>query len=118
MMKRLAVALLVSLSLSLVLISCADSPTTPSKQLCETNNTAQITFENKYASQSIDVVWDNSKLSLSPLVPGQKSAEQTVSAGVSHTLLFRKAGTSDVACAQSSPNLAQCSTYNYWCPGS
>jgi hypothetical protein len=117
-MKRIAVALLVSLSLSLVLISCSDSPTAPTKQLCETNNTAQITFENRYASQSIDVVWDGSRLSLSPLAPGQKSAEETVSAGVSHTLLFRVAGTSTVACSQSSPSLAQCSTYNYWCPGS
>ncbi len=117
-MKRLAVAFLVSLSLSLVLISCSSSPTAPTKQLCETNNTAQITFENRYASQSIDVVWDGSRLSLSPLAPGQKSAEQSVSAGVGHTLLFRVAGTSTVACAQSSPNLSQCSTYNYWCPGS
>jgi hypothetical protein len=117
-MKRLAVALLVALSLSLVLISCSSSPTAPSKQLCETNNTAQITFENRYASQSVDVVWDGSRLSLSPLAPGQKSAEQSVSAGVSHTLLFRVAGTTTVACAQSSPNLSQCSTYNYWCPGS
>ena len=116
-MKRFAVALLVSVSLSLVLISCSDSPTAPTKQLCETNNTAQITFENRYTSQSIDVVWDGSRLSLSPLAPGQKSAEVTVPAGVSHTLLFRVAGTSTVACAQSSPNLAQCSTYNYWCPG-
>jgi hypothetical protein len=65
----------------------------------------------------IDVVWDGSRLSLSPLAPSQKSAEVTVPAGVSHTLLFRVAGTSTVACAQSSPNLAQCSTYNYWCPG-
>jgi hypothetical protein len=117
-MKRFAVAILAALSLSLVLISCSDSPTAPTKQLCETNNTAQITFENRYTGQSIDVVWDNSRLSLSPLAPGQKSAEVTVSASVSHTLLFRKAGTNEVACAQSSPNLAQCSTYNYWCPGS
>jgi hypothetical protein len=116
-MKRFAVAILAALSLSLLLISCADSPTAPTKQLCETNNTAQITFENR-SSQSIDVVWDGSRLSLSPLAPSQKSAEVTVPAGVSHTLLFRVAGTSTVACAQSSPNLAQCSTYNYWCPGS
>ena len=117
-MKRFAVAILAALSLSLVLIGCSDSPTAPTKQLCETNNTAQITFENRYTSQSIDVVWDGSKLSLSPLAPGQKSAEVSVSAGVSHTLLFRVAGTSTVACSQSSPSLAQCSTYNYWCPGS
>jgi hypothetical protein len=117
-MKRLTVALLMSLALALAIISCSDSPTTPTKQLCETNNTAQITFENRYTSQAIDVVWDGSKLTLSPLAPGQKSTEQTVSAGVNHTLLFRVAGTSTVACAQSSPNLAQCSTYNYWCPGS
>ena len=117
-MKRIALALLVSLSVSLVLNSCSESPTAPTKQACETNNTAQITFENRYTSQSIDVVWDGSKLSLSPLGPGQKSAEVTVSAGVSHTLLFRVAGTSTVACSQSSPNLSQCSTYNYWCPGS
>ena len=117
-MKRFAFALLVSASMSLVLISCSESPTAPTKQACETNNTAQITFENRYTSQSIDVVWDGSKLSLSPLGPGQKSAEVTVSAGVNHTLLFRVAGTSTVACSQSSPNLSQCSTYNYWCPGS
>jgi hypothetical protein len=117
-MKRFGVPLLVSLSLALVLISCSESPTAPTTQLCEKNNSAQITFENRYTSQSIDVVWDGSKLTLSPLSPGQKSAEQTVSAGVTHTLLFRVAGTSTVACSQSSPNLSQCSTYNYYCPGS
>jgi hypothetical protein len=118
-MRRLTVAALVSLSLSMALISCTESPTTPTPtQACVTNNSAQITFENRYTSQSIDVVWDGSKLTLSPLGPGAKSSELTVSAGVSHTLLFRVAGTSTVACAQSSPNLSQCSTYNYYCPGS
>ena len=119
-MKRLAVAALVSLSLSLVLISCTTSPTTPTPtpKACETNNSAQITFENRYTNQSIDVVWDGSKLTLSPLAPGVKSSEVTVSAGVAHTLLFNVAGTSTVACSQSSPNLSQCSSYNYYCPGS
>jgi len=119
-MKRLAIAALLSLSLSLVLISCSESPSTPTPavQACVTNNSAQITFENRYTSQSIDVIWDGSKLTLSPLGPGVKSSEVTVSAGVSHTLLFRVAGTSTVACSQSSPNLSQCSSYNYYCPGS
>ena len=119
-MKRLSLAALVSFSLSLVLISCSEIPTTPTPavQACVTNNSAQITFENRYTNQSLDVVWDGSKLALSPLGPGQKSSELTVSAGNTHTLLFRVAGTSTVACSQSSPNLSQCSTYNYYCPGS
>jgi hypothetical protein len=81
---------------------------------CERNNTATVQFENRSASNTTyDVVWDGSKLTT--LAPGTKSSTYTVSAGTTHTLAFKITNTSRMACSQSSPNLAQCQTYLYWC---
>lgn len=112
----------VSLIAIVLTVGCAgktDTPTAPTPipvAACVTNNTADITFENRFSSSTLDVIWDGSKLSLSPLGPGVKSGTITVAAGVAHTLLYRYTNTQTVACTQSSPVLAQCSTFNFWCP--
>lgn len=113
----------VALLSSVVLVSgCAGKTATPTAPTptpvaaCVTNNSADVTFENRFSSTTIDVVWDGSKLSLSPLAPGAKSTAITVAAGVTHTLLFRITNSATPACTQSSPVLAQCSNFTYWCP--
>jgi hypothetical protein len=116
-MRRFATAALVSSLPALVLVNCYRSPTAPNSEVaCVTNNTAQVTFENRFTGQSLDVVWNGGKLSSSPLGPGARSPEMTVAAGVTHTLRFQYAGTPTLACAQSSPVLWQCTTLNYRCP--
>jgi hypothetical protein len=116
-MRRIATAALVSSSLALGLVNCYRSPTAPNSEVaCVTNNTAQVTFENRFTGQSLDILWNGGKLSFSPLRPDATSPEMTVAAGVTHTLRFQYAGTPTLACAQSSPVLWQCTTINYRCP--
>lgn len=86
------------------------TPTTPE---CEKNHTAQVTFQNKSATNlTYDVIWDGSKLTT--IAPGASSQVYTVSAAT-HTLQFRITNTSKAACTQSTPVLAQCHSYTYWC---
>jgi hypothetical protein len=86
------------------------TPTTPD---CEKYNTCTVTFENKSVNNyTYDVIWDGSRLTT--LAPWTKSQAYTVSAGT-HTLHFMRSNSSREACTQSTPSLAQCMSYTYWC---
>jgi len=107
---------ILALLVSLMMVGGCSSPltpTTPTKPACETNHTAEVTFQNKSANNlTYDVIWDGSKLTT--IAPGASSQVYTVSAAT-HTLQFRITNTSLPACTQSSPVLAQCQSYTYWC---
>lgn len=82
-------------------------------RVCEANNTAKVRFINKTgSSQTYSVLWDGSVLTT--LGPGVTSDYYTVAAG-QHTLHFMIANTATEACTQSTPNLAVCSSMEYWC---
>lgn len=83
--------------------------------LCQINNTATVTIENRSATTSQTIVWDG--VNLFTLTPGQVAAAMTVAAGVPHTLAFRVANTAVNACNQSAPVLAQCSRQTIFCTG-
>jgi len=109
-MKRLI--FLLGLSFFLSCGKESSTPTTPTIPTCERNNTAVIQFQNRSARNlTYDIIWDGSKAMT--LAPNQ-NGDLTVSAGT-HTLLFRVSNTSITACAQSSPNLARCSTQAIAC---
>lgn len=80
---------------------------------CEANNTASVRFINKTGtSQTYSVVWDGSVITT--LGAGATSEYFTVAAG-QHTLHFMIANSTAEACTQSTPNLAVCSSMEYWC---
>ena len=111
------VAFILAVGALVVSAACGASPSEPSepaKPLCQVNNTATVTFENRSANNSTyAVVWDGS--TWTTLAPSVKSAEFTVAAGIQHTLTFKIANSSNNACTTSTPTLAQCSSNNYWC---
>lgn len=83
------------------------------KRTCEANNTAKVRFINKTGtSQTYSVIWDGS--TITTIGPGATSDYFTVAAG-QHTLLFKIANSSQEACSISTPNLAVCSSMEYWC---
>jgi hypothetical protein len=91
----------------------APSTTTTTTQPCEKNNTAQVRFVNKTGSSTTySVVWDGS--TLTTVAPGATSDYYTVAAG-QHTLHFMIANSTSEACTQSTPNLAKCTSMEYWC---
>jgi len=80
---------------------------------CEANNTAKVRFMNKTGtSQTYSVLWDGSVITT--LGPGATSEYYTVAAGT-HTLHFKIANSTAEACTPSTPNLAVCSSMDYWC---
>lgn len=80
---------------------------------CEANETAKVRFLNKTGtSQTYSVVWDGSVITT--LGPGATSEYYTVAAG-QHTLHFMLANSTTSACTPSTPNLAVCSSMEYWC---
>jgi hypothetical protein len=82
---------------------------------CQANDTANVAFGNRSTSTTQDVVWDG--FAVGTLIPGQTSTPPlTVAAGVPHTLIFRIANTSTIACAYLTVVPAQCSTPVYTCP--
>jgi hypothetical protein len=88
-------------------------PSTSTTQPCESNNTAQVRFVNKTGSSTTySVVWDGS--TLTTVAPGATSDYYTVAAG-QHTLHFMIANSTSEACTQSTPNLAKCTSMEYWC---
>lgn len=92
----------------------APTPTPAAVPACQTNNTAEISFENRSNSNTTYyVLWDGSNLLT--LAPGQKSDPRTVAAGVQHTLVFRISNTNSNACTPSTPTLPQCSSNTYSC---
>lgn len=114
---RLAGFLLIS-GASFLLSGCpfspaSSTPSTPSTPACQTNNTATIAFENRSTTGlTYNVVWDGS--TITSLTPGSKSQYYPVTAGVTHSLTFQKSNGA-AACTTSSPNLAQCYSYTYYC---
>lgn len=81
-------------------------------QTCAVNSTAQVQFSNRSASSTYSVVWDGSVVTT--LAPGVTSEFFTVAAG-DHTLAFKYSNSANLACTESTPNLAQCSSMVYWC---
>ncbi|MBW7914375.1 MAG: calcium-binding EGF-like domain-containing protein [Taibaiella sp.] len=80
---------------------------------CEANETAKVRFINKTGtSQTYSVVWDGSVITT--LGPGATSEYYTVASG-QHTLHFMIANSTTSACTPSTPNLAVCSSMEYWC---
>jgi hypothetical protein len=100
------------------LYSCTKNDTeeptpTPVIAECERNHTAEVYFENRSVSNTTyDVIWDGSRLTT--LSPGNRSNTYKFSAA-QHTLEFRKTNTGTAMCTPSTPSLAQCSAYAYWC---
>lgn len=97
-------------------VACgSDTPTTPAPVIpaCQSNNTASVTFGNRSAATTQDVVWDGNRTAT--ITPGQNSTPITVAAGVAHNLQFRITNTTLAACAASSPIPVQCSTPVYTC---
>ena len=100
-------------------MGCTKTTTSPSNNTttttlpCESNNTAQVRFVNKTGtSTTYSVVWDGS--TITTVAPGATSDYYTVAAG-QHTLHFMVANSSAEACTQSTPNLAKCTSMEYWC---
>lgn len=80
---------------------------------CDVNHTAVVVFENRSTSgKTYDILWNNVKIAT--LAPGKKTKAEAYSAGT-HTYVFRKTGTTINACNPGYPNLAQCSSYTFWC---
>jgi len=118
-MNRLIGALVFVMALMIGYPACQQAtPTQPEQPdpvipACQTNNTADVTFQNKSGhNYTYDVIWDGS--TLTTLAPGATSKAYTQAAGA-HTLHFMISNTRLQACTQSSPVLAQCQSYTYWC---
>ena len=83
---------------------------------CELNQTGEIYFINKSNTNSTyDIIWDGAKLTT--LAPGETSATYTVTANITHTLLFQYTNTSNLACTASTPVIPQCQSVWYSCTG-
>ena len=81
---------------------------------CKLNNTGEVYFVNNSATgKSYDIIWDGTKVAT--VGPFSQSSTITVTASISHTLLFRVAGTSTTACSQSTPSVPQCQKWNFSC---
>ena len=92
------------------------TPTAPTVQACETNNTAQVKFQNKSnTNKTYDIIWDGSKVGT--VAPGATSSTSTVAAGVQHTLVFKITNTNTEACTPSTPTPAKCTSQTYSCTG-
>ncbi len=83
-------------------------PVTPD---CQKYNTAKIYFENRSSNSTYDVILDGARIG--SIGTGQ-SMSRTVAAG-EHTILFRFANLSSIACSQAHPNLATCACETYYC---
>ena len=83
---------------------------------CEANQTASVRFTNLSSTSSThDVIWDGSKIAT--VIPGDTTEYFTVTANIEHTLQFKFTNSSDPACNESKPIIAQCSFQTYWCTG-
>ena len=81
---------------------------------CQTKNTAQIYFKNlSTTGKSYDIIFDGANVAT--IAPGGQSSKITITATVTHTLIFKVAGTSTFACSQSTPSIPQCQTQYYSC---
>lgn len=101
--------------LSFFLIGCSkeDLQEYEAGVTCDTNHTAVVVFENRSASgKTYDILWNGVKVAT--LKPGEKTRAEAYSTG-SHTYVFKKSGTTTSVCTPGYPNLAQCSSYTFWC---
>ena len=134
---KLSLLLVLSLFVVLIISACEDDPVpisgctdinatnfNPSAEIddgscllaCEVNQTAQVRFTNLSTTNSThDIIWDGVKLTT--VAPGDTTTFFTVTANIAHTLQFKFTNTSDLACTDSSPILAQCSSHIFWCSG-
>lgn len=112
---RIAALVLVVLSASCGGKESAPAAPTPTPvPACQTNNTATVTFENRFTTGTFDVIWDGAKLLT--LSAGMKSQAITVAAGVGHSLVFQWTNTNTWACVPGTPVPGQCSSHVYYCP--
>jgi hypothetical protein len=109
------------LSVALACAACGnDSPSSPSKSTpppptvpaCQSNTTAQLTFENRTPNYSHDLYLDGAKMAL--LGPGQTSQPFTVAANTQHQVRWVYTNTNRTACTVM-PVPATCSTTLYYC---
>ena len=94
------------------------SPVTPTPvvvvaPLCQTRNTAEITFGNTSLNSTYSVVFDG--VSRVTLAPGQTSQVYTEAAGVQHKVDFKYSNSSLLACNTSTPVWAQCTNQTISC---
>lgn len=83
---------------------------------CEVNQTGRVYFINNSNSNSTyDIIWDGAKLTT--ITPGETSITYTITANITHTLVFRFTNTSTDACTSSAPVIPQCQTIWYSCTG-
>jgi len=117
-------------SLAALLAACAvlaacgggsDSPTTPSNatpppRTCETNNTGEITFENRSNSgATYAVIWDGFRLA-GTIAPGQTTQPMTVPAGEHRAaVIFTHNG--HYACGPTTITIERCVARNMACNG-
>jgi hypothetical protein len=99
-----------------LLFTCSSpdsSPPPPTAPDCETNHTADVTFENRSTNNiAYDIYWDGKILCV--LSPGTKSITYKMSYGT-HKYEFVYTNTFIPMCATTTVNLVQCQTYLYYC---
>jgi hypothetical protein len=78
---------------------------------CQENHKATMQFKNESGAATYDVVLDGAEIGT--IGPG-KSLTRDMAAG-HHTFAFYFAGTSNMACNTSTPNLAQCDSHVFSC---
>ena len=109
-------ALVLIVLLSMMTVACGGSKSamapTPVVPVCQSNNTATLTFENRTANRTHDLYLDNANAAL--LGPGQTSRAFTVAAGVQHSVVWRYTNTYLSACV-TTPIPAVCSSQLYFC---
>ena len=116
-MKRNGIFVVIGLLLmSVLIVSCgSDSDPLGIGSDCSVNNTATVAFKNSSTTgKNYDIIWDGSKI-VSNLTPGNTSAASTVTAGVTHTVEFKVAGTSTLACSTAYPNYVECTNHTLSC---
>lgn len=82
---------------------------------CEVNNTAQVRFWNQSPATTQLIQWNG--VGLFTVAPNETSAYVTMAAGVPQTIRFFVAGSGRLACSDSTPVFAQCSTQTMVCDG-
>jgi hypothetical protein len=114
--RVLAFVCCLPLTLAGVVAACSSGITSPPRQACEVNNTAQVAFaDHSQSNSTYTIIWDGA--TLTTVSPGSQSQYYTVAAGVSHVLQFEFTNSSSQACTPSLPTLAQCAEEVYSCTG-
>ena len=113
---RFGASLLVFVLPGCITEDSAGLPPPPPPLSCQTNNTAQVSFENRSNTNSTyDVIWDGANIFV--VAPANTSPPITAAAGVQHILRFQFTNTQNLACNEGTPTLAQCSNRVFSCTG-